>query len=145
MLNDVQMQYYEKIGKPTPKLEVMKFLKSKGYTDAKDYAGECEPVVIIAKGQSTNYRLSLHCHSFTSLSIQLTICILTWITDPELGINRCARNLQVWHTRRLHHGSSRCTVRICSGIILCHFFQRYFRSSHCQGGVDEERWSWRIC
>jgi len=27
-------------------------MKSKGYVDAKDYAGECEPIVIIAKGQS---------------------------------------------------------------------------------------------
>lgn len=45
-------QYYEEMGKPTPKHEVMKFLKSKQYTDAKEFAGECEPVVIIAKGQS---------------------------------------------------------------------------------------------
>lgn len=49
----MQMQYYEKIGKPTPKVEGMKFLKGKGYKDAKDFAGECEPVVILAKGQST--------------------------------------------------------------------------------------------
>ncbi|KAM7527136.1 hypothetical protein LguiB_030546 [Lonicera macranthoides] len=41
-----------KMGKPTPKAEVMRFLKSKQYADAKDYAGECESVVIIAKGQS---------------------------------------------------------------------------------------------
>ncbi|KAH7842479.1 hypothetical protein Vadar_005763 [Vaccinium darrowii] len=46
------VKYYEEIGKPTPKVEVMKFLKWKGYKDAKDYAGECEPVVIIAKGQN---------------------------------------------------------------------------------------------
>ncbi|CAM8890531.1 unnamed protein product [Rhodiola kirilowii] len=46
------VKYYEEIGKPTPKTMVMKFLKSKEYTDAKDYAGECEPVVIIAKGQN---------------------------------------------------------------------------------------------
>uniref|UniRef100_A0A7N0ZZ86 Endonuclease/exonuclease/phosphatase domain-containing protein n=1 Tax=Kalanchoe fedtschenkoi TaxID=63787 RepID=A0A7N0ZZ86_KALFE len=46
------VKYYEEIGKPTPKTVVMKFLKSKEYTDAKDYAGECEPVVIIAKGQN---------------------------------------------------------------------------------------------
>jgi hypothetical protein len=46
-------QYSEDIGKPTPKIEVTKFLKGKGCVDAKDYAeGECEPVVIIAKGQS---------------------------------------------------------------------------------------------
>lgn len=32
--------------------EVMNFMKSKDYDDAKDYAGECEPIVIIAKGQS---------------------------------------------------------------------------------------------
>jgi hypothetical protein len=45
-------QYYEDIGKPTPRIEVTKFLKGKGYVDAKEYAGECEPVVIVAKGQS---------------------------------------------------------------------------------------------
>lgn len=48
------VQYYEEMGKPTPKVEVMKYLKSKEYTDAKDYAGECESVVMIAKGQSKN-------------------------------------------------------------------------------------------
>lgn len=52
-------QYYEEIGKPTPKVEVMKYLKSQEYTDAKDYAGECESVVMIAKGQSKTY-LQLH-------------------------------------------------------------------------------------
>ncbi|GKU86673.1 hypothetical protein SLEP1_g1167 [Rubroshorea leprosula] len=46
------VKYYEEMGKPTPKVEVMKFLKSKQYTDAKDFAGECEAVVVIAKGQS---------------------------------------------------------------------------------------------
>ncbi|KAI6695655.1 hypothetical protein NL676_023365 [Syzygium grande] len=30
----------------------MRFLKNKQYTDAKDFAGECESVVVIAKGQS---------------------------------------------------------------------------------------------
>lgn len=45
-------QYYEEMGKPTPKVEVMKYLKNKQYTDAKHFAGECESVVIIAKGQS---------------------------------------------------------------------------------------------
>jgi len=30
----------------------MRFLKGKGYLDSKEFAGECEPVVIIAKGQS---------------------------------------------------------------------------------------------
>lgn len=50
------LQYYEEMGKPTPKVEVMRFLKSRNYTDSKDFAGECEPVVMIAKGQSTmNY------------------------------------------------------------------------------------------
>jgi hypothetical protein len=48
------LQYYEEMGKPTPKVEVMRFLKSKQYTDAKDFAGECESVVMIAKGQSTS-------------------------------------------------------------------------------------------
>ncbi|XP_057471063.1 uncharacterized protein LOC130759862 [Actinidia eriantha] len=46
------VKYYEEIGKPTPKVEVMKFLKGKGYVDAKGFAGECEPVVIVAKGQN---------------------------------------------------------------------------------------------
>ena len=49
------LQYYEEMGKPTPKVEVMKHLKSREYTDAKDYAGECESVVMIAKGQSKSY------------------------------------------------------------------------------------------
>ncbi|KAL9228102.1 hypothetical protein vseg_003716 [Gypsophila vaccaria] len=46
------VKYYEEIGKPIPKTEVMRFLKGKQYTDAKDFAGECESVVVIAKGQS---------------------------------------------------------------------------------------------
>lgn len=45
------LQYYEEIGKPTPKVEVMKFLKGKQYVDAKDFAGECEAIVVVAKGQ----------------------------------------------------------------------------------------------
>ncbi|XP_010912091.1 uncharacterized protein [Elaeis guineensis] len=45
------VKYYEEIGKPTPKVEVMKFLKEKHYLDAKNFAGECEAVVIVAKGQ----------------------------------------------------------------------------------------------
>ncbi|GER24791.1 endonuclease/exonuclease/phosphatase family protein [Striga asiatica] len=44
------VKYYEEMGKPTPKFEVMKYLKSKGYVDAKYFAGECESVVMIAKG-----------------------------------------------------------------------------------------------
>ncbi|KAL7172290.1 hypothetical protein ACSBR2_031894 [Camellia fascicularis] len=46
------VKYYEEMGKPTPKLDVIRFLKSKQYADAKDFAGECESVVMIAKGQS---------------------------------------------------------------------------------------------
>lgn len=46
------VNYYEKLGKPRPMTEVMNFMKSKDYDDAKDYAGECEPIVIIAKGQN---------------------------------------------------------------------------------------------
>lgn len=30
----------------------MKFLKSKHYVDAKNFAGECQAVVVLAKGQS---------------------------------------------------------------------------------------------
>lgn len=48
------MQYYQAIGKPTPKVEVTNFLKGEEYIDAKDFAGDCEPVVMIAKGQSTS-------------------------------------------------------------------------------------------
>ncbi|KAK4372504.1 hypothetical protein RND71_007888 [Anisodus tanguticus] len=46
------VKHYEEIGKPTPRVEVMKFLKGKEYNDAKGFAGECESVVIIAKGQN---------------------------------------------------------------------------------------------
>ncbi|XP_073051975.1 uncharacterized protein [Primulina eburnea] len=46
------VKYFEEMRKPTPKVEVMKYLKSQQYTDAKDFAGECESVVMIAKGQS---------------------------------------------------------------------------------------------
>ncbi|XP_058083727.1 uncharacterized protein LOC131231526 [Magnolia sinica] len=46
------VKYYEEIGKPTPKVEVMRFLKGKKYQDAKNFSGECEPVVMIAKGQA---------------------------------------------------------------------------------------------
>ncbi|CAI9118660.1 OLC1v1020257C2 [Oldenlandia corymbosa var. corymbosa] len=47
------VKYYESLGKPTPKVEVTNFLKEKEYTDAKYFPGDFEPVVIIAKGQST--------------------------------------------------------------------------------------------
>ncbi|CAM8923166.1 unnamed protein product [Rhodiola kirilowii] len=46
------IKYYEEMGKPTPRAEVMRFMKSRQYIDAKDFAGDCEPVVMIAKGQS---------------------------------------------------------------------------------------------
>lgn len=45
------VKYHEEIGKPTPKVEVMRFLKGKHYMDAKSFAGECEAVVVLAKGQ----------------------------------------------------------------------------------------------
>ncbi|PKA62286.1 hypothetical protein AXF42_Ash016078 [Apostasia shenzhenica] len=45
------VKYHEEIGKPVPKAEVMKFLKSKHYLDAKNFAGQCEAVVVLAKGQ----------------------------------------------------------------------------------------------
>nr|DAD37856.1 TPA_asm: hypothetical protein HUJ06_008497 [Nelumbo nucifera] len=45
------VKYYEEIGKPTPKVDVMTFLKGKQYVDAKDFSGECESLVMIAKGQ----------------------------------------------------------------------------------------------
>ncbi|KAL1543168.1 hypothetical protein AAHA92_20177 [Salvia divinorum] len=46
------VKYYEELGKPTPKVEVTNLLKERGYTDSKHFAGECEPVVVIAKGQN---------------------------------------------------------------------------------------------
>ncbi|KAL8047784.1 hypothetical protein ABFX02_07G023000 [Erythranthe guttata] len=46
------VKYYEELGKPTPKVEVTNLLKGRGYIDAKDFPGECEPVVMIAKGQN---------------------------------------------------------------------------------------------
>ncbi|KAG7011205.1 hypothetical protein SDJN02_26108, partial [Cucurbita argyrosperma subsp. argyrosperma] len=47
------VKYYEEIGKPTPEAKVIKFLKSgMHYRDAKEFGGECESVVMIAKGQS---------------------------------------------------------------------------------------------
>ncbi|KAK6146117.1 hypothetical protein DH2020_019986 [Rehmannia glutinosa] len=49
--NDI-VKYYEELGKPTPKVEVTNFLKGREYKDAKDFPGECEPVVMIAKGQT---------------------------------------------------------------------------------------------
>lgn len=47
------VKYYEEIGKPTPEAKVTKFLKnSMQYRDAKEFGGECESVVMIAKGQN---------------------------------------------------------------------------------------------
>lgn len=46
------LKYYEELGKPTPRIDVMNFLHENEYTDAKHFAGDCEPVVIISKGQS---------------------------------------------------------------------------------------------
>ncbi|GFQ03605.1 hypothetical protein PHJA_002504300 [Phtheirospermum japonicum] len=46
------VKYYEELGKPSPKVEVTNFLRGREYTDAKSFPGECEPVVMIAKGQS---------------------------------------------------------------------------------------------
>eukprot|EP01018_Ginkgo_biloba_P039696 Gb_07911 [translate_table: standard] len=45
------VKFYEDKGKPTPKGEVMKLLRGKGYVDAKHFAGECESVVVLARGQ----------------------------------------------------------------------------------------------
>ncbi|XP_076952433.1 uncharacterized protein LOC143626158 [Bidens hawaiensis] len=46
------VRYYEEMGKPTPRTHVMRFLHENKYTDAKKFAGDCEPAVIISKGQS---------------------------------------------------------------------------------------------
>ncbi|KAF5815419.1 putative endonuclease/exonuclease/phosphatase [Helianthus annuus] len=46
------VKYYEELGKPTPRTSVMRFLQENKYIDAKQFAGDCEPAVIISKGQS---------------------------------------------------------------------------------------------
>ncbi|KAK1368273.1 Endonuclease/exonuclease/phosphatase family protein [Heracleum sosnowskyi] len=46
------IRYYQSIRKPTPKVEVTNFLRGEEYIDAKDFAGDCEPVVMIANDQN---------------------------------------------------------------------------------------------
>lgn len=46
------VKYYEELGKPTPRMDVMNFLHVNNYIDAVHFAGDCEPVVIMSKGQS---------------------------------------------------------------------------------------------
>lgn len=76
------LQYYEKLGKPRPKIEVMNYMKSKDYVDAKDYAGECEPIVMLTKGQSKLLKLilffkitfkTLLLYQFTSVQILMRV------------------------------------------------------------------------
>lgn len=45
------VKYNEENGKPRPRADVMRLLKEKKYMDAKDFAGESEAVVVVAKGQ----------------------------------------------------------------------------------------------
>lgn len=51
--------------------QVTKLLQERGYTDAKDFPRECEPVVMVAKGQST--KLPIWC-LFTNTSILKQMC-----------------------------------------------------------------------
>lgn len=53
----------------------MSYMKSKGYVDAKDYAGECEPIVIMTKGQS-NYNFSTTRFQLLVVSVQTLMGIL---------------------------------------------------------------------
>ncbi|PWA91739.1 endonuclease/exonuclease/phosphatase, PGAP2-interacting protein [Artemisia annua] len=46
------VKYYEELGKPTPRTDVTRFLHENKYIDSKHFAGDCEPAVIITKGQS---------------------------------------------------------------------------------------------
>jgi hypothetical protein len=62
------LQYYEEIGKPTPKVEVMQYLKAKQYVDAKDFAGECEAVVVVAKGQGMSCPTNFQMYNLSSVS-----------------------------------------------------------------------------
>ncbi|KAL6593962.1 hypothetical protein ACP70R_048863 [Stipagrostis hirtigluma subsp. patula] len=45
------VKYHTEISKPTPKTDVMRYLKAKRYIDAKDFTGDGEAVVVVAKGQ----------------------------------------------------------------------------------------------
>lgn len=128
------------MGKPTPKVEVMKFLKSKQYTDSKDFAGECESVVMIAKGQSmqlttfkcfppANQKISLFKTTVFMIFFFSFFFIIRWC--------RCAGDMQIWNQSGLHIGIPEFTVQVCSGFILGLFFERDFGSSHSESWYNK--------
>lgn len=106
-LSFCRMQYYEEIGKPTPKVEVMQYLKAKQYVDAKDFAGECEAVVVVAKGQGTCHAI---CPTGYRSSSQFRFATCTERKSETLlhclgrKLARRAGDVQVRHEGGLHHG-----------------------------------------
>jgi hypothetical protein len=138
------LQYYEEIGKPTPKVEVMKYLKGKQYVDAKDFAGECEAVVVVAKGQGMNDRHPALCtvrnnlgqfqfsyfaeYSNFILFVQSPHMLL--ITDALSTHSRCAGDMQVWHEGGLHTGIAKLALQVRAWILHGHLFQRDVGSPH---------------
>lgn len=124
------MQYYEEMGKPTPKVEVMRFLKGKQYTDAKDFAGEFEPVVVIAKGQSQ-----------CSINFQRLIFLffINYLKKNTMGC-RCARDVQIRDPGRLHIGISRCPVSVRSRFLLRLVLEGHLGPPHCQSRPNAWRW-----
>lgn len=55
----------------------MKFLKSKEYVDAKNYAGECEAVVVVAKGQGNRSKV------FVRLIVSKNFSIFSIVVDVQ--------------------------------------------------------------
>lgn len=110
----------------------MKYLKNKQYTDAKDFAGECEPVVVIAKGQSKK--------------ITPTNCLIKvlWMSCEHGFIFfyacRCARDMQVRYSGWLHTSISEFALQIRSGFVFGIVFERDFRSSHSESRHSKNRW-----
>lgn len=77
----------------------MRFLKQKQYTDAKDFAGECESVVMIAKGQSTKHFFLLYFwRSKHTREITLDLTKFANLVNKTKIIKcRCAGDMQVWN------------------------------------------------
>lgn len=101
------------MGKPIPKAQVMRFLKSKEYSDAKDFAGECESVVVVAKGQSkhTNYYFLLFNNIDSLLNVYGEL-------RNVVHARRCTRDMQVRDTGGLHSGFLGFPVPIRAGFVF---------------------------
>jgi hypothetical protein len=122
-----EMKYYGEIGKPTPKAEVMRYLKAKRYVDdAKDFAGEeCDAVVVVAKGQGELSFLAYRC----LLNKLLAITNNVLLNMPRSC--RCARD-----GTRVDYilASPNSPYRFRPGLLRRGLVQRDVGSSHRQGG-----------